>query len=30
MSTWWADRLAEIAPPPLPVSDTGLDIGLGL
>ncbi len=26
----WADRLAEIAPPPLPTSDTGLDIGLGL
>jgi hypothetical protein len=27
---WWADRLAEIAPPPLPGRDTGLGMGLGL
>jgi len=28
--TWWADRLAEIAAPPLPGKDAGLGIDLGL
>ncbi len=27
---WWADRLAEIAAPPLPGKDAGLGIDLGL